>query len=1613
MIDLKSLNQVNSLIELPDDYLVSANEGTRVYLTNTEEGGAPNVDAPFNHKFTNALTYVKNGAVCDEEGNFVDYIYSPISGYDDQANIIIPGRCKPEITNTKFNTMINEIKAAHPDLTDAIFLYLTLSEDATYTDASDNPKTCHAGDIIVLNYKVATDALEYIRTDYNYTVALDIVSTTDVETYKTVIATPEQFVTKWNDGTIKKTNIVMPCTFAYEMEKGWKNEAGWYTIKASDGAYKWMFTPLEPEPIRTVNVNKTANVGGFCRRHGNNITFEFYADNVSEEIVTIATSMPVPISPQEFVSSTNKENPSATAIVYLDDSGNLKFDVDDKHKSFVVSGSYFSKDYDPALAYVEDHYAEISVIGDIRIFTADPGNDTWLPCDGHEYNVEDYPDLYTAIGITYGGVAGSTFCVPDLQYKFVEGVEFDANGNPLTLGTEHEAGLPDIEGSINDLNLLSAKATTSNTGALDLETSSFANAGTNPYTGIKIDTLSFNASKSNDIYGNSDTVQPASVELAYYIRAKKTETYTGGATALRQLSDVTVRGAQSGDALVWNADSQKWLATDKKFMYETVDLVSGGQVTPDSGWTPDGVNDVISVYQCGNIVYITGLTDKISTTTDGSYKVMWKGLPKPLENTVGKNEAYISVTNNGYTGEGRVTSEGKFEMQVSSTASGRFYAFEGSYVTNTYTPMFPYYNHAPRDGETLVFDGNTGKWTLASAAQYSIAIIDDSTLTWNSAVAQVDRFAYQRGNEVTVSWKSSSVISSGTDIVSGLPLNKTEHTIFTGDNTGAYIANDTGIIKSNGSTTFGQLTYITDTYTNPMPVYQRSPQDQDVIKYDIDANAWVLESASIYETDAYYQPTKEGIVMKFIADEDEVHELERDMIYISIQNEDKLKPDDPGYDPDIHDPMPKYVWKAAGGGGIAQYKKWKAAKKAHTMMVWTLEDDDPVSVEHGLLQDHVYVAKEEKDESGTVTGVGWEDILKYDKDYLVGDIQAYAGDPSKLTEYWHVCDGSTLKKADFADLFHVIGTKYNVGTEADDEFRLPNLLDRFIMGTPDSSGSPGHYEPAGLPNINGSITRGQSSTDAILQWDSAKDKSGALGVETKNGVKYMSVTGTANMAVGITLDASKGQVWTDPVTGEKSILPENDPRILYGKSNTVQPPALRLVYIIRTRPSLIHTTIEDIVIGDIRAFGTDEVPDNWLVCDGSPFDKIAYPELYAAIGDKYGTSTETGTIGWPLLPKVDATYSSVELSPATSAGFTYIHVTQCGKAVNIQGYTASTGATTTYNVPAPFNDERVIAGCANNVGGIVGQALVSKQSDGKYKFTYTGTANAIFNLTYFTNESTPISELTAIRAKSSPVHSNSNTVEVVKKFTTTNSSRTFNWEFSQIGRECTLIGHSSGNVTIAEDMIVLTTTNLTDNGIAIPSVWSTSTFGMGHIGHSFGISGLYKANTAGDIKACSSVTSNSRQTTAELHWIADTSVDTGHFINIDHQPTDGEILRYSAVDNEFHPVKRYRHNISIITSNIRVWVNVVTLSDTPFTYATFAQYLYDTGYRAAGVNTLTEEVGRYPCHGGYRNAYSTIINLSSADGIHIGYIYLASNGTTNSTIDTTANFKDAITTDVF
>lgn len=133
----------------------------------------------------------------------------------------------------------------------------------------------------------------------------------------------------------------------------------------------------------------------------------------------------------------------------------------------------------------------------------------FLLCNGQEVAIASFPELYAVIGTLEGCQSENEgmFRVPDLRGRFLEG----ANGN---LGNKIEAGLPNITGKFYN----NTNATSTLSGAFFSYTyGSSQNLKNDDYvknSGYVI----FDASRSNSIYGNSNTVQPPAVCVNYIIK---------------------------------------------------------------------------------------------------------------------------------------------------------------------------------------------------------------------------------------------------------------------------------------------------------------------------------------------------------------------------------------------------------------------------------------------------------------------------------------------------------------------------------------------------------------------------------------------------------------------------------------------------------------------------------------------------------------------------------------------------------------------------------------------------------------------------------------------------------------------------------------------------------------------------------------------------------------------------------------------------------------------------------------------------------------------------------------------------------------------------------------
>lgn len=174
-------------------------------------------------------------------------------------------------------------------------------------------------------------------------------------------------------------------------------------------------------------------------------------------------------------------------------------------------------------------------------------------------------------------------------------------------------------------------------------------------------------------------------------------------------------------------------------------------------------------------------------------------------------------------------------------------------------------------------------------------------------------------------------------------------------------------------------------------------------------------------------------------------------------------------------------------------------------------------------------------------------------DTPVGTIQAYAS--ADTPTGWLTCDGSAVSRTTYAELFAVIGTSFGTG-DGSTTFNIPDLRERFLEGARPTSSSlkVGNFLAAGLPNITGNLTY----SNTLNNWGSNQpitNYNGALSAT--NGYSDVATSGAygASSAYSISFNARNSNS-------------------IYGNSNTVQPSAVCVNYIIKAMQVSVPADIE-------------------------------------------------------------------------------------------------------------------------------------------------------------------------------------------------------------------------------------------------------------------------------------------------------------------------------------------------------------------------------------------------------------------------------------------------------
>lgn len=155
-----------------------------------------------------------------------------------------------------------------------------------------------------------------------------------------------------------------------------------------------------------------------------------------------------------------------------------------------------------------------AVIGEIRWFAMSTPPEGWLVCNGAAVGTSDYPALFAAIGNTFSpedvSASPATFNLPNLMGKVPW-------GSSSQVGTEMKAGAPNITGVATFINSDGVDAQYPDSGAFYWGNYAH-NVKMQAISGIGKRDLMIDASRSNNIYGASTTVQPPALCLLPCIR---------------------------------------------------------------------------------------------------------------------------------------------------------------------------------------------------------------------------------------------------------------------------------------------------------------------------------------------------------------------------------------------------------------------------------------------------------------------------------------------------------------------------------------------------------------------------------------------------------------------------------------------------------------------------------------------------------------------------------------------------------------------------------------------------------------------------------------------------------------------------------------------------------------------------------------------------------------------------------------------------------------------------------------------------------------------------------------------------------------------------------------
>ena len=199
-------------------------------------------------------------------------------------------------------------------------------------------------------------------------------------------------------------------------------------------------------------------------------------------------------------------------------------------------------------------------VGTLEYFAAATPPAGYLKADGSEVGRETCPDLYRVIGTTYGeGDGSTTFNLPDLIGRFPQG--------SATPGKMVEAGLPDITGIGSGTDHYGYSGSLKQIGNNGPLVGAVSGGGA-----IAFD---LSASRSNPVYGKSNTVQPPALTLLPCIKAFDAVSNSG-------LINVTELANDVGN--LSRKVNTKWGPPSGRYIDLTLGASGNTYIAPGDGW---------------------------------------------------------------------------------------------------------------------------------------------------------------------------------------------------------------------------------------------------------------------------------------------------------------------------------------------------------------------------------------------------------------------------------------------------------------------------------------------------------------------------------------------------------------------------------------------------------------------------------------------------------------------------------------------------------------------------------------------------------------------------------------------------------------------------------------------------------------------------------------------------------------------------------------------------------------------------------------------------------------------------------------------------------------------